>query len=183
MPATSLRSCSICEANSSSAFLSPASSSIFARRSSIERLCASRLWRRSSMRRRASSSSNSAASACPVKAQAATRRTIRRSIGSVFAVVEHVVAAVLRPAAFGVVGAHRLLLAEAHRFDLAFLGAEQDQRALHRVGATLAEAEVVLAAAALVGVALEQHLRARVLAQVLGVRLDQPLVFILDLVL
>src|SRR5204862_287575 len=48
------------------------------------------------------------------------------------------------------------------------------------VGAALPETEVVLAAAALVGVALDQHLRARVFAQVLRMRLDQRAELVLD---
>ena len=53
----------------------------------------------------------------------------------------------------------RLLLAEAHRLDLDLGGAEQHHHPLHRVGALLAERDVVLARAALVGVALERHLQ------------------------
>src|SRR5207245_10769038 len=48
------------------------------------------------------------------------------------------------------------------------------------VGAALPETAVVLAAAALVGIALDQHLRALVLAQVLRMRLDQGTELVLD---
>ena len=50
-------------------------------------------------------------------------------------------------------------------------GALQHQHAAHRLRAALAEADVVLAAAALVGVAFEPKLRVRVLREVLAVRL------------
>src|SRR6185436_2374408 len=100
---------------------------------------------------------------------------------SVLAVIEHVVAAILGPAVLAMVAARRLLFAEAHRFDLVFLDPEEGEHLLQAVGAALAEADVVLAASALVGIALDQHLRARVLAQELGVRLDKRPVFLLDI--
>ena len=45
--------------------------------------------------------------------------------------------------------------AEAHRFHLVVAGAQQRQRLLHRLGALLAQRQVVLAAAALVGMAFD----------------------------
>src|SRR5205814_4235579 len=99
---------------------------------------------------------------------------------SILAAIEHVVAAVLRPAILAVLVAARLLLAEAHRFDLVLARAEQRQHLLYAVGAALAEADVVFAAAALVGVALDQHFGARVVAQELVMRFDQRLVLGLD---
>ena len=85
------------------------------------------------------------------------------------------------PAGVGLIDAGRLLFAEADRFDLVFARAEKDQRLLHRVGTLLAEGDVVFAAAALVGVALDQHLELAVVDQELGVRGNQILVFRLDL--
>jgi hypothetical protein len=80
-------------------------------------------------------------------------------------------------------GILRLFFAEADRFDLVFLDAEQAQRTLDGFGTLLAERQVVFAAAALVGIALEQHLEALVGDQVLGVGGDQILVLVLDFVL
>src|SRR4051812_217948 len=77
-------------------------------------------------------------------------------------------------------GAGRLLFAEADGLDLVFARAEEHQHLLHGVGASLAEADVVLAAAALIAVALDQHLGGRVVAQELGMRLDQRLELVLD---
>src|SRR5262249_44761409 len=85
------------------------------------------------------------------------------------------------PAVFGVLGAGRLLLAQAHRLDLRLAYAEQLHHALHAVGTALAEADVVLAAAALVGVALDQHLGARVVTQVFGVRFEHRPEFLFHL--
>ena len=60
------------------------------------------------------------------------------------------------------------------------LAPEQLHHLLHRVGAALAEREVVLAAAAVVGVALDAHLRGRVLLQVAGMRRHERLELVLD---
>ena len=53
------------------------------------------------------------------------------------------------------------------------VGAEQRQRLDDRFGAPLAEGEVVFAAAAIVGVALDRDLHLAVRGQRLGVGLDQ----------
>jgi hypothetical protein len=82
-----------------------------------------------------------------------------------------------------VAGILRLFFTEADRFDLVFLDAEQGQRTLDGFGTLLAERQVVFTAAALVGVALEQHFEALVGNQVLGVGGDQILVLVLDVVL
>src|SRR6185436_11418012 len=87
--------------------------------------------------------------------------------------VEDVVAAVLGPRGFVVARVLRLLLAEAHGLDLAVLRAEERHHPLDRVGALLAERDVVFARAALVGVALDRHARVAVLREVAAVRLDQ----------
>src|SRR6187455_1873386 len=98
------------------------------------------------------------------------RRGVRPAL---LARVDDVVAAVLGPGRFVVAGVLRLLLAEAHGLDLAVLRAEQRHHALDRVGALLAERDVVFARAALVGVALDRHARVAVLREVAAVRLDQ----------
>jgi hypothetical protein len=59
-------------------------------------------------------------------------------------------------------------------------GAEQEEHLLQRLGALLAEGQVVFAAAALVGVALDEHLHLRVGDEEPGMRLDQRLEFVLD---
>jgi hypothetical protein len=64
-------------------------------------------------------------------------------------------AAVLRPRLLVVAHRHRLFLAEAHGLDTAILDAEHGHHLLHGLRATLAEREVVLAAAALVAIALD----------------------------
>ena len=108
-------------------------------------------------------------------------RRKRARLRLVLARVTDVAAAVLPPAVLGVVGAGGLFLAEAHGLDLALLRAQQEQRLLEALRTALAEADVVLAAAALVGVALDRHPGARVLAQVLRMRLDDAAVFVLQL--
>jgi hypothetical protein len=51
---------------------------------------------------------------------------------------------------------------------------------LTRIGALLAERDVVFARAALVGVALDRHARSAILLQIARVRFDQRAVFVLD---
>jgi hypothetical protein len=101
---------------------------------------------------------------------------------SVLARIQHVAAAVARPRLFGVAELLGLFLAQAHRLDLLLAHAQQQQHALHALGAALAERDVVLAAAALVGVALDQHLQLGVPTQVRGMRLDQGLELVPDVV-
>src|ERR1043165_2645355 len=110
----------------------------------------------------------------------AARGPRRRGSASVFAAVEDVAAAVLGPCGLVVAVGLRLLLAQAHRLDLGVAGAEQHHQLVHAGGGSLAEADVVLAAAALVGVALDQDLRRGILAQVLGMCFDQAAVLVLD---
>ena len=143
--------------------------------------CARR-WFVCSMRLRASSSSNSAARAgsatSPRRTAPRERRRGKRAAGhdaaSVgrtrratrpasprrpprsLAGVDDVDAAVLGPRRFVVAFAARLFLAEADRLDLDLGGAQQHHQLLHRVGALLAQRDVVLARAALVGVALQR---------------------------
>src|SRR5690606_18475707 len=78
-------------------------------------------------------------------------------------------AAVAGPAVLARGRAHRTLLAVADHVQLAGRAAVRLQRGGDRVAAALAQAEVVLAAAALVGIALEGQARGRAVTQVLGV--------------
>src|SRR5256884_7919847 len=101
----------------------------------------------------------------------------------VFAAVEHVAAAVLRPASFAVIAAARFVLAEADRLDLFFGRAHQHEHAPHPFGPALPERDVVFAAAALVAVTLDEHLLAAVLGEILAVGLQHRAVLVLDVVL
>src|SRR5262245_840233 len=94
--------------------------------------------------------------------------------------VEDIAAAILRPAGFRRLGAPRLLFAEAHGFDLVLPYAQDLHHLLHGIGPALPEREVVLAAAALVGVALDAHLGGAVLLQVARVGRHDRLVLVLD---
>src|SRR5690606_19378673 len=78
-------------------------------------------------------------------------------------------AAVAGPAVLARGRAHRTLLAVADHVQLAGGAAVGLQRGGDRVATALAQAEVVLAAAALVGIALEGQARGRTVTQVLGV--------------
>src|SRR6185369_4589355 len=83
---------------------------------------------------------------------------------SVLALVQDIATAILRPGlVVGALGAW-LLLAQDDRLNLVLARAQQQQHALHAVRAALPQADVVLAAAALVGVALDQHLALGMLA-------------------
>src|SRR5688500_9275137 len=91
------------------------------------------------------------------------------------AVVGDVGAAVLGVSLLGVALGARLFLAEAHGLDLCGRRAEERHHLLDRIGAALTQREVVLAAAALVGVALYRHSGLAVLRDVLRVRGDDGL--------
>src|SRR5690606_22625065 len=78
-------------------------------------------------------------------------------------------ATILRPAILARLGAGRALFAVADHADLAAGTAVGLQGGRHGVAAALGQAHVVLAAAALVGMAFEVHARGRTVAQVLGV--------------
>src|SRR5690625_3750534 len=82
--------------------------------------------------------------------------------------VDDVDATVLGPAALVVLAARRTLFTVADHRDLAGGGTMGLEGRLDRLGTTLAQAEVVLARATLVGVAFQAHLRARTILQVLG---------------
>ena len=73
-----------------------------------------------------------------------------------------------------------LFLAQAHGFELGFGHAQCDQRAANRLGPPLAEREVVLAAAALVGIALDHDFLRAVAGQVLRMGIEGRAVLILD---
>src|SRR4029079_4842703 len=90
---------------------------------------------------------------------------------------------VFLPAPSALLVAARALFAVADDVELAGRGTGRTDRARHRVAAALAEAEVVLARAALVSIAFQRHARARELAQVSGVAGDLSLEFRLDLAL
>src|SRR4029077_3684822 len=87
---------------------------------------------------------------------------------SVFPAVEHVAAAVLRPACLVVIGAARRFLAEADRLDLGTGGTHQQEHALDPFGPALPERDVVFTAAALVAIALDVHFFAAVFAQTIS---------------
>src|SRR6478735_4132439 len=84
-------------------------------------------------------------------------------------------AAVLGPAVFGRVGAGRALFAVAADHDLGARATVGLHGRRHGVAAALAQALVVFAAAALVGVAFQGHARGRTVTQVLGVAGDDGL--------
>src|SRR6185503_20107695 len=113
--------------------------------------------------------------------RAAARATQARP-ASFAAPVDEVAAAVLGPGRFVVPDRPGLLLAEAHRLDLLILGAREAHHLARVFRASLAERQVVLAAAALVAVALDREPCARVLAQIARVRLDRGPELGLDLV-
>jgi len=89
----------------------------------------------------------------------------------------------LRPASFGVLAAARLFLAQAHRLDLRVGRAHQHQHALHAFARRCPSAMLYSRAAALVAVALDEHLAAAVLGEILAVRLQQRAVLVPDVVL
>ena len=77
---------------------------------------------------------------------------------------DHVGAAVLRPAALLGLGADRALLAVGEGAQPVAGHAQRAQVVLDRVGAPLAEGQVVLVGAALVGVPLDRHQELRLRA-------------------
>src|SRR3546814_7903524 len=78
-------------------------------------------------------------------------------------------ATILGPSILARRGAGRALFAVADHRDLAAGTTVGLQRGRYLIGAALAEAQVVVAAAALVGVAFQGHARGRTVTQVLGV--------------
>src|SRR5256885_8665986 len=159
----------------------PRRASIAERRSSIAFWRASTWFLSWKICLRASSSSNRAAWAAPARSAAHSASVIRSRIALVFAAVAHVAAAILRPASFAVLAAARFFLAEADRLDLPFGRAHQHQHALHPFRPALPELDVVFAAAALVAVALDEHLLAAVLGEILAVVLQNRAVLVLDI--
>src|SRR5690606_22387242 len=170
---------SSCRRSSTTPMLRTCSSSL-SRRASVSRVICATSLRSCSMRRRASSSSKSAApagseSAAAANAAAAESRARRISLTGVL----DIRAPVLRPRLLVVARRDRLLLAEADGLDAAVGHAEHGHHLLDGLGAALAEREVVLAAAALVGVALDADARVAPLVHVAGMRLDEALVLVL----
>src|SRR5690606_11894191 len=99
---------------------------------------------------------------------------------STWSTVDDLGAAVLRPRVLTRALGRRLLLAEAHGLDLRVVHAQQGERAAHGLGALLAQRQVVLAAAALVGVAFDGDLARRVGLQEAGMAVDHRLELGLD---
>src|SRR5687768_3442782 len=152
------------------------SSSNLAIRASLSLPCCASSLRSVSILRRASSSSKSPA--LDGKA-AASARSAPAAIDALLTRVLDVRAPVLRPGLLVVAGRHRLLLAVADGLDAAVSDAQHRHHLLHRLGATLAEGEVVLAAAALVAIALDADARVALVAEVAGMRLHHAAVLVL----
>ena len=104
----------------------------------------------------------------------------QESKGELLRGVDDVRTAVFHPRRFIVTSRFRLFLAQGNGFHLRIGHAHHCQRFAYRLGALLAESQVVFAAAALVGIALDEDLLALVLRQVVAVRRYQCLVVILD---
>src|ERR1700740_1447625 len=81
---------------------------------------------------------------------------------------DEVAAAVLLPAGFVVFGAEGLFFAEADGAHAIGRDAQGDEILLHRVGAPIAESEVVFGGAALVAMAFNGHANLRIVAQEVG---------------
>src|SRR5579864_7024368 len=94
------------------------------------------------------------------------KRSVIRLITRYLLLVHEVGAAVLRPRRFVMTVSLRLFLAEAHGFHLRIRHAHQRQRTANSFSTLLAECQVVFAGAALVGVALNQHVTLRVALQI-----------------
>src|SRR5690606_22442101 len=112
-------------------------------------------------------------------ASAAGRRFRRRPSALLLLLVDDVRAAILRVGSFVAPAGARAFLTEAYRFHLLVAHAQHGERAAYRLGPLLAEGEVVLAAAAIVGVALDGDPAAAIGGQVAGMRLDQRAVLVL----
>src|SRR5688572_12919990 len=153
------------------------SSSSFAIRASLSLPCCASSLRSCSMRRRASSSSNSPA--LDGKA-AASASNAPAAIADLLTGVLDVRAAVLRPGLLVVARRHRLFLAVADGLDAAVGDAQDGHHLLHRLGAPLAEREVVLPAAALVAVALDADAGVALVSHVAGVSLHDGAELVLD---
>src|SRR5690349_9097540 len=152
-------------------------SSSRAMRASLSLPCLASSWRSSSMRRRASASSKR-----PARAGNAAAAMSAAASASLFARIPDVGAAILRPR--GLVMARRpgLFLAVARGLDAVAVGTQHRHHAFHRLGAALAEREVVLAAAALVGVALDAHALLAMIGDIARMRLQQAAELVLHLV-
>src|SRR5579864_1953647 len=81
-------------------------------------------------------------------------------------------AAVLLPAAFVGLGAERFFLTVADGLDAAGTDSGGDQGTLHRIGAAIAQSQVVLGRSALVAVALNREVDIGMLPQELGITLN-----------
>src|ERR1700724_2248296 len=81
-------------------------------------------------------------------------------------------AAVLLPAAFVGLGTERLLLTVADCLDAAGVHASSHQGTLYRVGAAIAQSQVILGRSTLVAVALHREVDIGMLPQELGIALN-----------
>src|SRR5690606_32009499 len=100
---------------------------------------------------------------------------------SVRAGVDDFDAAILRPCRFVMAAINRTLFTVADDIELAHRCTGRAHGALHGIATTLAEAEVVLTGAALVGMAFEGHAGVRELTQVFGMAGNLRAEFRLDL--
>src|SRR5690606_9773477 len=123
-----------------------------------------RVTRSARLRRWPTAGVAAARAATTVSTQMACRGAIVSADG-----VHDLDATVALPAVLVGLGADRTLLAVGNDGDLAGRTASALQRAGYGIAAALAQAQVVLAGAALVGIALEGHAGARAVTQVLGV--------------
>src|SRR5690606_3598517 len=85
-------------------------------------------------------------------------------------------AAVLGVIGFGVAQGLGTFLAEADRFDLVGIDAQQGHHACHGIRTALAQSQIIFGAAAGVGVAFHANLLALVAGQVVGMHLDDAAV-------
>src|SRR6187431_120966 len=145
--------------------------------SSVRRLAVcSSLARSSMIALRASLSGKSWA--CAAAANSSSTAAAMRAL--VTSLVLQFGAAVLGPRGLVAAGRRRPLLSETHRFELRVGDAQEGHRSQHRLGPLLTEREVVLAAAALVGMALDRAALAAVGCHALGMGLNQRAVLVLD---
>src|SRR5688572_11433132 len=157
------------------------SSSSLAMRTSLSLPCCASSVRSISILRRASSSSKRPARAGKAAASARSAPAAAAELNSpaLLTRVLDVRAAILRPGLLVVTGRHRLLLTVADGLDAAVSDAQHRHHLLHRLGAPLAEREVVFAAATLVAIALDADARVALVAHVARMCLDHPAILVL----
>src|SRR5690606_13698278 len=94
--------------------------------------------------------------------------------------VGEVGATVLRVSVFRTAGSDRTFLAEADGFDLIVTHTQQHQNTTDSFRTTLAQGEVVLAAATFVGIAFDDHLLLRIAGEVAGVHFYYGAILLAD---